>query len=463
MTYTDELIGFADGLRFEAIPPEAIAAGKRAMLDSLGCTLGGSRTTLGEGARNVVETLGGAPQASIVGTRHRSSVTQAAFVNSIQANALDYDDGFEDDGKTMGHPGASIIPAAIAMAEWRGCSGRELLTAVIAGYEVCNRVIRAIQPTPERHAQVWGVAVHQTFGAASAAGKLAGLTGTRLMDAVGLAAATSTVPAARKWNWTTRPLFWLKDVVAWPAEAGVRAALLAEQGFVGSRDILDGDRGYWRMAGSDRCDFARLTDRLGQRWTVQDLYYKPYPACRWVHAALEAVELIAAEHPIEAARIAEIEIGSFADLVESFADYRPAALPDAEFSMPYTMAVHLAGVPRGPDWYSAETLRRPDILALADKVKLVVDEESQRRHFSEERKQMAVVTIRTTDGQAWSRRVAVARGGAGRPFTQTEIEEKYRSLAEPVLGTARAQALAAQIERIETLASASTLAPMLFA
>ncbi len=445
---TRRLAEFARGLSWSDVPASARSAARLAILDSVGCMLGGSRTELARQAGTFVAGIGGNPQAVVSGRGIRTSVPLAAFLNSVHANALDYDDAFERDGKGMGHPGASVIPAALAAAQHAEATGPELATAIVAGYETANRIIEAIQPTPARHARVWGVAVHQAFGAAVAAARLMRLGEHAFHDAFGLAGTLSAVPAARKWNWTTRPLSSPKDVVAAQAEAGVRAACLAGAGWHGSRDILDGETGFWIMAGSDRCDPTRFTHALGTRWTVEELSFKPYPACRWVHAALEATEYLLQEGRLTRDDIDEIEVGSFEDVVENFADRRPNSMVDGEFSLPWTVAVTLAGVPKGPDWYSDATLNDKSIQAIADKVRMVVDLEAQARHFSEERKSMSVVRIRARDGRLLERRVAVALGGVASPWPKGGIEEKFHSLAVPAIGQDAALALSRTILRL---------------
>lgn len=163
---TWQLTEFTRSLAWSDISEPAREAAQRAVLDSIGCMLGGSQTEFAQRTRHVVKALGGVPQATLVGAGGRTSMPLAAFMNSIHANVLDYDDAFERDGKGMGHPGATVVPAALAAAEHKGASGADFLSAVVAGYEAANRIIEAIQPTPQRHAQVWGVAVHQAFGAA---------------------------------------------------------------------------------------------------------------------------------------------------------------------------------------------------------------------------------------------------------------------------------------------------------
>ena len=458
---TRQLSEFARRLTWGDVDAAALAAARVAVLDSVGCMFGGSRTSLVADAARLMETLGGAPQATVVAQPMRASMPFAAFLNSLQANALDYDDAFERDGKGMGHPGSTVVPAALAVAEKVGATGGEFLLAVIAGYEVANRIIEAIQPTPARHAKVWGVAVHQAFGSAAAAARLLKLDEAAFQNALGLAGAASTVPAARKWNWRDRPLLTPKDIVAAPAEAGVRAALFAGIGWQGSRDILDGDSGFWIMAGSDRCDFSRLTDRLGERWTVRELSFKPYPACRWTHTAIEVTEGLMAEHGLSASDIAACEVGSFEDTVTNFDDRRPRTMIDAEFSLPWTVAVAMAGLPKGEAWYAPATLSDPAIHALVDKVRLHVDAEAQRLHYSDERKTMAVVSLTTTDGRRFERRLAVARGGVASPWPEGGIEAKFRAQVSPVLGEAGAARLQDTLLSLGEESEFSALPPLL--
>lgn len=459
--HTHALAAFAARLDLASVPENAKQEVRKALLDNLGCVLAGSRTTLADAADAVAQTLGGVPQASVFGRTTRTSVAQAAFVNGTAANALDFDDGYAVDGKGMGHPSSSLVPAALAMGEWRGSSGAAVLTALVAGYEVCNRVAHAICPSHERHAQVWGVGVHQGFGAAVVAARLLGLDAARLLDAIGLAGAFATVPAARKWNFGARPLFSFKDMLAIAGESGVRAALYAQHGLVGSRDILDGETGFWIMSSSDRCDFQRLSAGLGEDWTVFRFYFKPYPACRWIHAALEACEELVAEHKLRPVDICGVRIGTFRDMVESFDDRAPRSLVDGEFSMPYTVAALLSGIPVGPEWYSERTMRDPAVLDLARRIVLEVDDEAEARHFSEERKTMSVVTLTLADGREVSRRVAVARGGHDRPLDDEERERKFRSLAEPVIGPARSSELMERVYTIESVTDVSEIAALL--
>jgi 2-methylcitrate dehydratase PrpD len=460
-SHTARLVTWAHSLRLEHVPEPVRAVTHLAVRDAIGCMLGGAGTELAVATRKALMAHGGPWQSTVVGGGGSAWTPLAALLNAVSANALDYDDAFERNGKGMGHPGSTLVATGLAVAEACGASGEELLTAILAGYEVCNRVVEAIQPSPERHAQVWGVAVHQSLGAAVVAGRLAGVSACVLLDAVGLAGALATLPAARKWNWEHRPLAWLKDVVGPPAEAGVRGVLMAQAGYVGSRDLLDDQTGFWVMAGSDHCATERLTDGLGKRWTVQELAFKPYPACRWVHATLEAAEELVREHGLQGEDIADVCVGSFRDLVDHFNDPSPASMVDAEFSVPYTLAVLLLRIPPGPAWYAPTTLRDPAVLAMARKVRLTLDDEAQARHFRAARQTMGTVTLTDRHGRVYSRRVAVARGAASRPETPRAVQAKFERLAAGALGGDRAARLHATLGDLEHLADVRSLTGLL--
>src|SRR5207247_5197930 len=215
-----------------AVP--VVGAVKRLVLDHLGCALGGSRTPLARAAADVAVADRGSG-ATVIGTRRRAAPGPAAFANATAANALDYD----DTGAT-GHPGATVIPAALALGEVRDRSGADVLAAVLAGYEVWSRIAGAIQPSWERRVRVYGNGVTQTFGAAVAGARLLGLDTEATLCALGLAGAFAPLPHDGKIGWEEGRISWVKDNVAWPAEGGVRAALLAERGFRATREVLDG-------------------------------------------------------------------------------------------------------------------------------------------------------------------------------------------------------------------------------
>lgn len=194
---------FALTLSLDDVPAAIVRAVKRLLLDHLGCALGGSRTPLARAAAEVAA-ADGDEAATVIGTRRRAPPGPAAFANAMAANALDYD----DTGAT-GHPGSTVIPAALALAEASGRSGAELLAAVLAAYEVWIRLAEAVQPSWARRVEVYGSGTTQAFGAVAAAGRLCGLGLEETLSAFGLAGAFAPLPHEAKFGWDEDRLSWV--------------------------------------------------------------------------------------------------------------------------------------------------------------------------------------------------------------------------------------------------------------
>ncbi len=443
---TAALAGFACNLSLAQVPAAAVRAVKRLILDHLGCALGGSRTPLARAAAAAVGEDGGS-EACVVGTGRRAAPGPAAFANAMAANALDYD----DTGAT-GHPGATVIPAALALAEALGRSGADLLVAVLAGYEVWIRIGEAVQPTWARRVEVYGSGTTQTFGAVAAASRLLGLALEHTLSAFGLAGAFAPLPHEAKFGWDEDRLSWIKDNVAWPAEAGVRAARLAARGFRATHTILEGERGLARMMSSDRHDPDRLVRGLGAEWSVLELSLKPYPCCRWIHSTLDAVRDLVGREGIRAEDVRRVRVASIDAFPAWFGGRRPPTMVDAQFSVPHAIAMTLLGRPRARWWEDANR-SDPAVLALMDRVALDVDAEAQAawlrlRHSARIPVTVAVETADRTLEHARRH----ARGGVDEPLSDAEVGEKFRELAEPVLGprgAARVRELVDTLEEVD--------------
>jgi 2-methylcitrate dehydratase PrpD len=451
MSPTGALARFASGLALRDVPPSVVRAVKRLLLDHLGCAAGGSRTPLARAAAAVAAADGGSG-ATVIGTRQRAAPGPAAFANAMAANALDYD----DTGAT-GHPGATLIPAALALAEAEGRSGAELLEAIVAGYEVGARILAGVQPSWERRVEVYGSGTVQTFGAVAAAARLLRLDPEATLSAFGLAGAFAPLPHEAKFGWDEARLSWIKDNVAWPAEGGLRAARLAARGFPATRTILDGERGLWRMMGSDRCDAGRMVRGLGTEWDVLSLSLKPYPCCRWIHSTLDAVGELVARHAVRPGDVRRVTVRSIEAFARWFHGRRPATMVDAQFSVPHAVAMVLLDRPRA-GWWEPANRTDPAVLDLMDRVGLETDPAAQAtwvtvRHSA---RIPATVVIETSGGTVAAARPH-ARGGADEPLTDAEVERKLRALVEPVVG---APAAARLVERVNALEALHSVAPV---
>lgn len=431
MTLTQTLVRFATRLRSTDLPPDVTHKLRLHLLDSIGCGWAGSHTGLGSQARAAAAILGSGP-CGVLGSYSRHAPPAAALANSLMINALDFDDGVEIQGKGMGHPGASLLPAALAALDSSPMpvSGVDVLSALAAGFEINNRLIHALQPSAECFAQVYGIAQHQAIGAAIVFGRIHHFDEALLHHAVGLAATLSCVPSLHKYNWDARPLVTLKDGVASAAQAGVQAACLARLGFQGSRNVLDGPQGYWRMLGSDRFDPDALTVGLGEQWHIRFGSFKRYPACRWLACALECMDRIMCESGWLAEDVAKVEVHTFARLVRDFMDMAPATSTDAQFSLPYTMAAVMLRLPPGAGWYAEEVRFSPKHAALMARVQATLDPGFDQRMQGSERQPGARVVALHRDGRRLCQELAMPAGSAERPISEEEIIAKAcRNLA----------------------------------
>lgn len=453
---TKELAEYAVSTRFEEYPPAVIDRAKVLILDNIGCMLGGSQSILGHTMLTTIRRMGGQQEATVVGGGMKLPATQAVLINGTTANALDFDDGM----RGIGHPGSSVIPCALAVGEWLHASGQTIINAVLTGYDVGNRIGVAIQPSRSRYEQVWGVGTWQTMSAVAAAAKVLGLNLHQTLDAYGVAGATAPLPNTQKWGWDLeeRPVHWVKEPTGWPCWTGTLAAILAREGFVGNHHILDGDNGFWIMAGSDQCDFDLMTAGLGTDHEVDHIEVKPYSSCRWQHAALDAITEIKQREGLMPEDVNEVVIHSVAWLKRQEI-YRPENVVDAQFSIPYTAAMVLLGLEPGPAWFTEERLRDEAVLRLVDRVRVEVGPEFDRILY-EQARTSARVEITTCDGKHLQASVDIARGDPKKPLSREAMEDKFRSQASYVLDADDVELAIDMVQSLEELDDVGQLMPL---
>lgn len=432
-------------LSLDDIPITALRAAKACILDSLGCIVAGMQTTPCRTMLDLLVRYDGGTNCTIIGTKERLSVLKASYVMAQGANVLDFDDSFR--GGAASHPGATVISPALALAEQAGLSGLEFLRAVVAGYEVSLRIGRAIQPSPERERQVFGYATWQSFGALAVAACLFRLPPERIVDAMGIGALHATLPGGRKGGMgDAAPFPWLKNNYGAASEAGIWAAMLAQEGYVGHRRILEGPTGFWIMAGSDHYRPELTTQGLGENWLIEKVGFKPYACCRWTHTMLDA--LAASADRLTQERVAAITLEGFRELVD-MGQLWPSSIMDAQFNPRYLAALEISG--KSPQRGLSEgDLFDPAIRALAEKVQLRHNPAADAGFY-----QAGTLPVRLTihlkDGTSFVVSRENPSGGAKTGgFPQDALEEKFIQLAAPVLGPAQAARIVAAVNEIET-------------
>ncbi len=440
MSATGELVSFVRRLDPAGLSERVLHQASRCVLDIAGVAIAGTRAPMTQiSARFACEQFG-AGKATVIGSRRPLSVTGAAWINGNAASALDLDDGHR---LAMGHPGAVVIPAALAIAEVTGASGRELLAALVAGYEVAVRASVARVPWYKDRmysSGIWGV-----FGAAAAAGKLLGFDEATLQSALGTAASHGPFPpGGLQANYSM-----VKEVIGWATMTGCAAALLAQQGFIGPEDVMD----Y-----SGRWDPTRLVDGLGDpgRYAILDTYFKPYAVCRWAHSSVDAVLELAERHGVGPEEIERILVETFYE-VTRLVNYTPRNAIAAQFSIPFALAVALLYGRIAPEDVSEENLQKPEIVDLARKVEVVVDPEINSQFPA---KTIARVAMQTKRGR-FQTTVEYPRGNPENPLSDEELAAKFRSLTAGIVGERVSEKLQAAILDLPRARDVSSLTQLL--
>ncbi|MCQ8234323.1 MmgE/PrpD family protein [Pectobacterium carotovorum] len=457
---TLRLATFAHQLTIQDIPAALRRKIVLHFIDSLGCGIAGAHSQVVRDCARVTRLHYAAGNSPIVDGGAPLAAIGAAFLNAAAINALDYDDGYEVAGRGMGHPGATLVAAALAALGSRPIDGETLICALAAAYEINGRIIQSQQPTQARFQQVYGVCQHESIGAAVAYGLLTGCDAAGVENAIGLAASLTPLPSLHKYNWQQRPLVSFKDYNAPAAESGVRAVELHRGGIIGPRDVLSGEQGFWRMMGSDRFDEAALITGLGDQWALQHASFKAYPTCRWIHTALESFERIQDELTLSPQDIDAIRVTGSQRLAADFMDTRPQNETDAQFSLPFALACLAHHIPRHR-WSADETLANPMLQALADKVHVEVSPELDLL-MAQERRPVLQVDVITQGQVVVGERIAFPLGCAEHPLAESRIMAKFaENLSSRLAPTHVAEATAALSELEHCQDVAALLTPLM--
>ncbi len=346
----------------EAVQHETL----RILLDCLGSAVGGLVTPSGRIASELVQGERGRLEAHVVGGG-QVSLLPAVFANTVLTNALD----FEPVGPE-GHVCAVAVPVALAVAEAVDASGAELFAGLLAGLEIGGRVGGAIRRFNQSGAKetpsVRGTA-HAAFAAVAAAGRLLKLTPDQMTNAFGIAGYGATLPTLKKVMSSAHAPMTKYDHLGAMARNGVEAALLAQRGFTGDKNVLEGNLGFWRFAGALGCNWDFFTQDLGSFWTVPQTWFKRYPIILYATPALEAVRSIIRDNGIDLDKIEHVEVRTNrSNRVQSGKEILDAM--DAWTSYSYNLAAGLYDVWPRRTWQEPCTYQDPKLLALAAKIEI---------------------------------------------------------------------------------------------
>ena len=437
---TRALADYASDLRFDELPADVRIVAKHCVLDWIGVTLAGSREDAGRIVREEALEEGGAPQATILGDGARTSVAHAALVNGTASHALDYDDVHF---AFLGHPTVTVMPAVLALAERDGLGGEALMTAFVAGVEVGSRIGHYV--TEAHYAR--GHHATGTLGAfASAAGcaRLLRLGAEQTATALGIAA---TQAAALKAMFGTM----CKPLHAGKAAAnGLYAARLAARGFSSRNDAIECAQGFADTQ-SPAADGDAALAELGRRFHTRDVLFKYHAACYGTHASIEALSRLRNAHDIEAGNIEKVELRVPTRNLRVCNIQEPHTGLEAKFSLRFVCAMTLAEVSTSDiSSYDDAICKRRDLVDLNDRIRVVGDE-ALARGTSE-----VVVCMR--DGVVYREFDNVSIPSRELDEQGRRLEAKFLTMAAPIVGESRAEAIRERVGDLERLDDVADLA-----
>jgi 2-methylcitrate dehydratase PrpD len=460
MSITRELARFAVNLRFEDLPEKVVCQAKLNILNIIGKALAGYKVRLAKPYINLAKNMGGGKEvATLIGDGTKINCAPAAFANSSLATMLDYDDTLH---WALVHPGNAAVSAALATGEMVKASGKDLITSVVLGYEIGGRIALAIQPTMERFPKVWGLG-NQAYAASPPAGKILGLNEDEMTSALGITGTYAVVPSCWKYlGEDTRPMREVKMAWGWSCMVGVFSALAAKEGLrmLQPSNILEGDAGWYIMHGSDKCDFEKMTEGLGERWDILTTAIKAYPACYLIFGTCDTVKDALQKEKIDPDNIAKITLKSGEWVTQRLSDRAPKGIVDAQFSTQWAIAMMMLGVPPGPEWCVEERLNDPKALEIVQKVELELDPDADRA-WLEEGKSINTVEITTKEGKTITGYVDQPKGEPPNPFTPNEIRDTYKRLSAYVLEADQIEKIMGMVDELDKLDDVSRLTALL--
>jgi 2-methylcitrate dehydratase len=433
---TGRLARYVSALRYEDLTAGAVHEATRHLIDSLGCALGGYRSEPATIARRVAPSWGGTPAARILGEGRATTLEAAAFANSAMIRFLDANDTYITTGS--GHP-SDMLGALLAAAESRDASGRELLLATVAGYEVFGALADQV-PLRDRG---WDQGVFVAPAAAAGAGRLFGLTPEQTANALAIAV---TANVATRQTRAGDLAMWKGCATAVAAKAGLFAALLAGEGMTGPTEAFEGRHGMWEqvtgpfqlgaLGGGDR-SFA--IERTNFKSFATE-YHAQAPVALALglrgKVALEEIEAV----DVRIYAMAHSEIGS------EPAKWDPRTRETADHSLPYMLAVALTDGRVGPASFEPARYLDPGLRPLMDRVRVLEHAEFTRR-FPDAL--VSEVEIRTRRGDRFVDRAEYPKGHRRNPMTDGDVVAKFRDLTMDVLPPARVDAALEALWRLE--------------
>jgi len=451
---TRDLAAFAAKLKFNDIPAEAIERIKYCALDSIGCCLFGVTLPWTRHVQAMVQEEGAKAAASIFGGGGKTTVAHAVLVNGTAGHAFELDDMHKE---SIVHPGSLATPVALAFAEAAGgAPGRDVITGMVAGYEVGTRVgnaatmslfLRGFHPQGTSGA----------FVAAGTAGRMLNLDASQMQHTLGIVGSQAGgLMAAQEGAMVKR--FHCGRA----AQSGVYSALLAKRGFTGVTDVLEAPYGGYLSSYSDKPNPQRLTAGIGKTWETLNVGYKPHASVTSIHTTLDALADLMRENKLKPDDIAAVDAGvSHMTYVHCAWEYKAQGVTAAQMNLFYGLAVIAYDGVAFVDQYREDRLRDPKILDFIKRITARVDPEIEGMGAAF--RHAARLSITTRDGRTFTREILNRRGSPENPLKPEDIEYKFRHVVKSCLTPANIDKVMQLVAKLDKLDSTSELISILAA
>ena len=452
---TQILAKFASNVSYEDLPPDVVDRAKYFCLDFAGVTLNGSTTDSAKAVVRALDDVGRSGPSTIVGTNKRALPEYAAMANGTAFHSIEMDDV---NNEASLHPGVVAFPTALAMADIAPVTGKDFISAVVAGYDVIIRLGRALKP--KEH---YGRGFHPTgtcgaFGGAAVAARLLGLQGDDYTHALGIAGsqAAGSMEYLAQGAWTKR----LHP--GWSAHSGIWAALLARAGYSGPTTILEGRDGFLNAYSGDPDPSLVLKD-LGEEYQVTRTSVKPHACCRYNQGPIDCLLEIGKSNDFQAMDIEEVKIGVLSQGMRLVAEpveakRNPKSVVDMQFSMPFAAAVALSYGSASLNEYAIGIPDRPEVRHIMDRVQCVTD---PKLDAQTPKLFPAWAEVRTSNGRTMRSELTYPKGDPENPVTWDEMRTKFNLLSAPVISSQRQKEIISAIDSLEQMDDVRQLASLL--
>lgn len=439
----DKVLEYIDQENDRLIPSESVTMAKKGLLDFIASAFAGYQNKAAAIAMKSTDWLGENGSCTVIGREKQASALAATFTNATLASCMDIDDGHR---QAVGHPACMIIPPVLAAGETTtDFSGKELLTAIVVGYEVGIR--SGIVMNSNHETLFYGSGGWAHFGSAAGVAKVKGMTGTPLKHALSIGEVYGPTAQCDK-SIATGSM--TKESVGWGAVTGLMGVFLAAEGFTGPDNILMDDHLY-------RSDAKEVFQTLGDQYEIESIYFKRYPACKWAHSPIEAALAIKEEFNPDLNKVADILIETFSKAV-TLDHISPLTTEAAQYSVPFTVATALCYGNVDPYHVSEDHLGNKKVYQVAKKIRLKQVEDLEKL-FPEKRP--ARLKIMMTDGTVYEKEVHLVKGDAEKPLCWEELIEKFHKCTKEHIDLQRRLKIIEHVKNLEELTDVKKLTGLL--